>query len=110
MLADVYRTRFYDLYPDFGALSVANRTGSSLGIPAYRAEASMRATVARLFEAVLKRRKESPPGSRSIDTYVYTSRAALAWLHKTLVSDALRVLVDLSLLSRRAFLYDGRAP
>lgn len=93
-IASIYRTRYYEAFPDIETLLASNKAASSIGIQPYTPTEDFTTTIKDVFERLVAWRGERTPGQQTPSSYTSGSKTVLLWLDTTLQSYECTQLVD----------------
>ncbi|KAJ5050539.1 uncharacterized protein L3040_002416 [Drepanopeziza brunnea f. sp. 'multigermtubi'] len=93
-IASIYRTRYYEAFPDIETLLADNKASSSIGIQPYTPTEEFATTITGVFRRLEAWRGERSPGQQTPSSYTSGSKTVLLWLDTTLQSYECTQLVD----------------
>lgn len=85
-ISTIYRTRYYESYPDIKTLIQAQKEASSIGVRPYQPTPEFTATITQVFDKLEQWRKERTPGQQTPSSYTQAGKTVLLWLDQTLTS------------------------
>ncbi|RDW94427.1 hypothetical protein BP5796_00190 [Coleophoma crateriformis] len=94
VIAHIYRTRYYEAYPNVDTLLKENKASSSIGVKPYQPTKEFSAAVRDVFDRLEVWRGERQPGQQTPSSYTSGSKTVLLWLDTTLQSYECTQLLD----------------
>ena len=85
-ISTIYRTRYFEAYPDINSLIHAQKNSSSIGDRPYEPSEEFTKTITDVFEKLEHWRKERKPGQQTPSSYTQAGKTVLLWLDQTLTS------------------------
>ena len=85
-ISTIYRTRYFEAYPDIQTLIQEQKESSSIGIRPYQPTPEFTATIEEVFRKLAQWRKERKPGQQTPSSYTQAGKTVLLWLDQTLTS------------------------
>ncbi|CAL3969190.1 unnamed protein product [Diplocarpon coronariae] len=93
-ISSIYRTRYYEAFPDVKTLLHENKASSSIGIKPYTPSAQFAASLKDVFTRLEIWRGQRTPGQQTPSSYTSGSKTVLLWLDTTLQSHECTQLLD----------------
>ncbi|CZS98979.1 hypothetical protein WAI453_008437 [Rhynchosporium graminicola] len=93
-IATIYRTRYYEAFPDVNTLLRKNKESSSIGIKPYTPTEEFSTSIKEVFNRLDVWRSERTPGQQTPSSYTNGSKTVMLWLHTTLESYECTQLLD----------------
>jgi proteasome activator subunit 4 len=85
-ISTIYRTRYYEAYPDINSLIHTQKDSSSIGVRPYEPSEEFTKTITEVFEKLEQWRKERKPGQQTPSSYTQAGKTVLLWIDQTLTS------------------------